>query len=248
MKEPGIDNMMSNRPSMRKFVEFIEYGDDKDINTMHPKMDDDETLEFTIKGLEVAFTNTHPIDTNAKIYITTKRIILQLTNNSSYDFDPQYIMLHAITRDSSSYPKPCLYCQLDYDDCDDYEGVCDNDDADADDDNNVEEEDNNDNEQTKRSKTIANDDDDEPKGELYIVPIDDNDLISLFDAFSRVALLNPDNGNDDDDDDDDDDNGLIYNVDEVKLGAVQARNLAHIESVFRAPEDTVVVDGQFEDI
>ena len=41
---------------------------------------------------------------------------------------------------------------------------------------------------------------------------------------------------------------IIYDVDEVKLGAVQARNLAHIESVFRAPEDTVVVDGQFEDI
>ena len=257
--------MMSNGPCMRRYVEYvIDNGDDAHPSSSssssssmnkYPKMDDDETLEFTMKGLEVAFSGSHPVDTNATIFITTKRVVLHLTNDSSYDFDPQYIMLHAITRDSSSYPKPCLYCQLDYDNCDEYEGVFDgdNDGDDNDGDNGNDNDDlNNDDDDAneemkvnKRPKTIPDGDNDEPKGEMFIVPADESELMSLFDAFSRVALLNPDNGDDDDDDDDGDDNGLIYNVDEVELGAVQARNLARFESVFQCPEDTV--DGQFDD-
>ena len=237
---------------MRRYVEYItEGGSDDASTTTYPKMDDDETLEFTMKGLEVAFTTSHPVDSNGKVYITTKRIILQLSNNSSYDFDPQYIMLHAITRDSSSYPRPCLYCQLDYGNCDEYDGVCDGDDYEnSDDDDNYNDDNddrnNNDNDETKqnkRPKTIPEDDDDEPRGELYLAPADENDVIALFDAFSRVAMLNPDE--DDVDDDDGDNDGLIYNVDEVELGAVQARNLARFESVFQCPEDTVA--GQFDD-
>ena len=237
---------MMNRATMRRYVEYnAEGGSDNGSDRIYPKMESDETLEFTMKGLEIAFTTTHPIDSNGTIYITTKRVILQLTNNSSYDFDPQYIMLHAITRDSTSYPRPCLYCQLDYDNCDEYEGVYGDDDDNSDENEN--DDINNDNDETKqhkRPKTIPDDDEDEPKGELYIAPADENDVIALFDAFSRVALLNPDE-QDEDDDGDDDNDGLIYNVDEVELGAVQARNLARFESVFQCPEDTV--DGQFDD-
>lgn len=38
-----------------------------------------------------------------------------MSETLGYDFDVPYIMLHAITHDPESYPKPCLYCQLDED-------------------------------------------------------------------------------------------------------------------------------------
>ena len=33
----------------------------------------------------------------------------------AFDFDIPYISLHAISRDTSSFPHPCIYCQLDED-------------------------------------------------------------------------------------------------------------------------------------
>ena len=51
--------------------------------------------------------------------MTTKRIIW-LSDKESYDFDVPYIMLHAISKETSTYPKPCIYCQLDAD-CDENE-------------------------------------------------------------------------------------------------------------------------------
>ena len=38
-----------------------------------------------------------------------------MSETSGYDFDVPYIILHAITHDTESFPKPCLYCQLDED-------------------------------------------------------------------------------------------------------------------------------------
>jgi chloride channel, nucleotide-sensitive, 1A len=38
-----------------------------------------------------------------------------MSETLGYDFDVPYIMLHAITHDPESFPRPCLYCQLDED-------------------------------------------------------------------------------------------------------------------------------------
>jgi hypothetical protein len=36
-----------------------------------------------------------------------------MSETLGFDFDVPFIILHAITHDSESFPKPCLYCQLD---------------------------------------------------------------------------------------------------------------------------------------
>ena len=46
------------------------------------------------------------------LYVTTSRFIWVGTE-TAHDFDAAYIVLHAITHDTDSYPRPCLYCQFD---------------------------------------------------------------------------------------------------------------------------------------
>jgi hypothetical protein len=43
------------------------------------------------------------------------RRLLWSTDSASIDIDIPYIILHAVTHDPSSYPKPCLYCQFNVD-------------------------------------------------------------------------------------------------------------------------------------
>ena len=69
--------------------------------------------------------------------------------------------------------------------------------------------------------------------------------MSIFDAFSKAALLNP---GEEEDDDDDPFGELIYNQDEVKMGSEQARALERLESVFVIPSDRQNHDdGVFDD-
>jgi hypothetical protein len=76
--------------------------------------------------------------------------------------------------------------------------------------------------------------------ELFLAPEDETTLKTLFDEFARSAEQNPDPPEDGEEDWEGEDE-LIYNVDEVNLGAQQAAILAQFESKFIAPED------QFED-
>ena len=41
------------------------------------------------------------------------RRVIWASAEQAYDFDVPYIVLHAVTHDPSSFPRPCLYCQLD---------------------------------------------------------------------------------------------------------------------------------------
>jgi nucleotide-sensitive chloride channel 1A len=123
------------------------------------------------------------------LYITTRRFVW-IGQDAAHDFDAGYIVLHAVTHDTESYPFPCLYCQLD-------------------------------------------EEDEDTEQEVFFVPADEATLQALFQAFSHVAMLNPDM------DMDEDEGGmgsnLIYNLDEVELGAEEARRLAQFESVFVEP-------------
>jgi nucleotide-sensitive chloride channel 1A len=170
---------------------------------------EDESLDYSLENVEVSFSKRQSRGI-ATVCITSKRAFL-LFKNEMFEFDPHFIVLHAITRDASSYPKPCLYCQLGYGSEDD--GDCDKNVEDGDSDGNGE--------------CI-----DVVPTEIFLAPQLESSLKELFDAFSKLALLNPD---DDDDDGADDDAELVFNVDEVTLGAEQARALAHLESVFIAP-------------
>jgi hypothetical protein len=44
------------------------------------------------------------------------RRVIWASENQAYDFDVPYIILHAITHDPASFPRPCLYCQFDIED------------------------------------------------------------------------------------------------------------------------------------
>lgn len=80
----------------------------------------------------------------------------------------------------------------------------------------------------------SEDQDDDVEDEMYIVPDNEDDLMQLFDAMSHLALINPDPPEDGEQEGDDE---LIYNIDEVNLGAEQARVLSHLESVFELPTE-----------
>ena len=209
-----------------------------------PLLDEDEEMLFTKEHLGVAFRDTDPVVDTVALYVTSKRVIL-IGDHVHLGFDVPYIILHAVTRDPASYPLPCLYCQLDYDDEEDDEeddvGGGSNDDVDGEGEDLAAE--------TTAATTTVN----ElpvvpllvPKGEMFLVPKDELDLMSIFDAFSKAALLNP---GEEEDDDDDPFGELIYNQDEVKMGSEQARALERLESVFVIPSDRQNHDdGVFDD-
>ena len=168
-----------------------------------------ETVDFkeeifhTFENVEFSFSAESPPHGTGKLFITTGRAIWICGDPAqpgfkSFDFDIPFITLHAVTRDPTTYPRPCLYCQLNVDD---------------------------------------DEEDTESFGECFFSPIEEEEVMNLFDAFCSAAQRNPA------EDDDiggllgDDDDELIFDVDEVVLGAEQARQLSHLESVFQAPTD-----------
>ena len=131
----------------------------EDDNT--PVLRDGESIDYRLAKVGVAYKDSNPVIEEVQLYVTSSRIIL-IGETLAADFDVSYITLHAVTRDPASYPKPCLYCQLDFS---------------VDDDDDDEEE----------TEALLF-----PKSELFLVPENLSDLKDMFDAFSHAALLNPD--------------------------------------------------------
>ena len=192
-----------------------------------PELWEGETIDYSLDEVEINFSSVKPPVGLGKLFITSKRVIWLGKGDEAYDFDVPYIVLHAITRDADSYPKPCIYCQLDVEEGNDEE----------------------------------DEDEDELLDEMYLVPNSDDHLTAMFNALSAAALNNPDPPEEWEQEGDDE---LIYNMDEVELGAEQARTLNHLESVFNIPDDLQEdfeggdeegqeedadegVDGQFDD-
>eukprot|EP01038_Epipyxis_sp_PR26KG_P008098 gene8098-10969_t len=181
--------MFQNRPSMRRFVEC----DEVESSETSPLLWEEENIDFKLKEIQLAFSSDASPVGHGNLFITNKRVIWLGTDcDEAFDFDAPYIVLHAITRDTDSYPIPCVYCQLDVD----YDQL---------------------------------DEDEQAVDEMFLIPPEESQLMAIFDALSRVALLNPDPQEDDAEEDD----GFIYNQEEVKLGAEQARILAHLDSVLQ---------------
>jgi hypothetical protein len=173
--------MFTHQPSFRRFVSTNSDGS--------IELRDDEKITFELEGVELSFDATSSSPGCGKVIVTTSRIIWQ-NECSVYDFDVPYIVLHAITTDTTSFPKPCLYCQFD---------------------------------EEREGESV----------ECFMAPADPKtDLQALFDAFSVAALNNPDPPEEGEQEGDD---NLIFNEQEVKLGAEQAKRLAHFESVFQLP-------------
>ena len=200
MFEPAI-----SRPSMRFFVSRME--DDKE-----PVLAESEVVNFRLANVQLSFRATENVG-SGELIVTSSRV-MWIGQKRAFDFDVQYIVLHAITKDQDSFPLPCLYCQFDDDSFEDEE---------------MEEED----EQGKISRggDIGNWIKRCQTGEMFLAPSDENELRAVFDAFSQAALLNPDEEEDEGEGND----GFIFNAEEVELGAQQAKALDHLESVFVLP-------------
>lgn len=193
----NLGAMMQERPCMRRIVPCSE----DDSNT--PELWEGETIDYCLDDVEINFSAEKPPVGVGKLFVTSKRVIWLGRDESAFDFDVPYIALHAVTRDADSYPKPCVYCQLDVDEeCND-EG---SDDEEA---------------------------SDETPDEMFLIPSCEENLSDIFSALSAAALNNPDPPEEWEQEGDDE---LIYNSEEVELGAEQARTLAHLESVFCVPE------------
>ena len=88
---------------MRRFID-CENGD----IILH----DNEEIFLNLDNIEVSFSETYEVLGIFNLKITNQRLTL-LNEDSGYEFDIPFIGLHAISRDINSYPKPCIYCQLD---------------------------------------------------------------------------------------------------------------------------------------
>ena len=182
-----------DRPGMRRFLD-VENGD----IVLKPE----EEVIYSLNNIEVAFSSVDLAVGRFNLKITNQRITL-LNSDTCYEFDVPFIALHAISRDPESYPKPCIYCQLDQEE-------------------------------------------DETPDELFLIPDDESVLHPIFDALSKAAMLNPDADECGEFEGDDE---LIYNVDEVELGAAQAARLAHFESIFVEPTMSNSAEaGIFDDV
>jgi nucleotide-sensitive chloride channel 1A len=169
---------------------------------MFPELWEEETIDYTLDDVEINFSADKPPVGTGKLFITSKRVIWLGKGDEAYDFDVPYIVLHAVTRDADSYPKPCIYCQLDCEEADD-----------------------NEDDEEEESEEVLD--------EMFLVPSSEEHLTAMFNALSAAALNNPDPEEDWAQEGDDE---LIYNAEEVELGAEQARTLEHLESVFNIPE------------
>ncbi len=71
-------------------------------------------INFELSNCEISFDAAKGAHGAGKLYITSKRVLwIGETVDSAFDYDVAYVVLHAVTRDEESYPKPCVYCQLD---------------------------------------------------------------------------------------------------------------------------------------
>ena len=245
--------MLSQRPSMRSFVQCEE--------DESPVLHDEESILFQLTEVELAFEARNALG-RGKLYVTTSRIVW-IGKELAFDFDVPFVVLHSITRDTNSYSTPCLYCQLDQ-----FDGEW----GENDDDEEEEEEEEGE-KLDEGAEVIVEDGKDAAggggvgeeelmkdmgkssastgltswtrtrTGEMYLSPLDESHLKAIYDAFSHAALLNPDPLEDGHEEGDDE---LIYDIEEVALGAEQARALAHLESVFIAPGE-VEDDAEEED-
>jgi hypothetical protein len=90
------------RPCMRRFVQCE---DNKPV-----LLDEEETLNHTIANIDLTFSSDVS-PTTGTLFVTSRRFVW-LSDETAYDFDVQYIALHAICNDPEGYKKPCLYCQV----------------------------------------------------------------------------------------------------------------------------------------
>jgi hypothetical protein len=170
-----------------------------------PELWENETVDFHLEHVEFSFSSDPAKRIGAGKLYITSKRLLWIGSEKAFDFDIPFITLHAVSKDPQTYVKPCVYCQVDTED-DEMYGENDDD-----------------------------EDTDDQITEFYLIPEEEKDLSTIFEALSHAALLNPDP--EDEMEGDGGEGEFIFNQDEVRLGAEQARILDHLESVFEFPPE-----------
>uniref|UniRef100_K3WI74 Chloride conductance regulatory protein ICln n=1 Tax=Globisporangium ultimum (strain ATCC 200006 / CBS 805.95 / DAOM BR144) TaxID=431595 RepID=K3WI74_GLOUD len=88
--------------------------------------DQEEFLMASFARVEIHMSSSDESDalplnrTTGALFVTTKRVVWIGDRNAAarvgYGWETSLITLHAISRDTSAFPKPCLYCQIDAED------------------------------------------------------------------------------------------------------------------------------------
>lgn len=99
-----------NRPGMRHVVPLAEQSGDES-SFVAPALWDGETIDFSLNNVKFAW-DAESSPESGILFITSKRVIW-IGQTKAYDFDVPYITLHAVSKDPSCYPLPCVFCQLD---------------------------------------------------------------------------------------------------------------------------------------
>ncbi|KDO35107.1 hypothetical protein SPRG_01174 [Saprolegnia parasitica CBS 223.65] len=106
------------------------------MNTLHandcgadgaPVLTADESILSVFPSIRMFFSEYDEEDEASvvakgagNLVVTTKRVVWITSQPGmaevGYAWDMRYLSLHAISRDTSSFPEPCLYCHLDVED------------------------------------------------------------------------------------------------------------------------------------
>jgi chloride channel, nucleotide-sensitive, 1A len=103
---PSTKMFAPPRPTMREGCERQADG------AAIPELDVDEYVLHTAPRVTMAFT-TETTEGVGTLVVTSARICWLGEAGNDFEFDVPYICLHALAKDTATYPVPCLYCQLD---------------------------------------------------------------------------------------------------------------------------------------
>ena len=155
----------------------------------------------------------------------------------------QAIAMHAVSRDTSDFPHPCLYVQLDPE-----QNISEVSDALRQGSGPASKRQRHDGGSAADDLEEDEEEEDIDYQEMRLVPVDGVDaaLDAMFKAMSEGAAANPDPG--DDDDDDDDEGGFYTNEDELLAGvsSQQLSMLERYEGMLNA-QPAADADGRFDD-
>merc|ERR1719253_1025316 len=76
-----------------------------------PVLADKEEIKFS--EARVKFVTGSNLEGEGALHLTNQRIVwLGVEDHIGYAMDYPFVSVHAVSRDPSSWPEPCLYCQL----------------------------------------------------------------------------------------------------------------------------------------
>mmetsp|Transcript_40113 Transcript_40113/g.76670 ORF Transcript_40113/g.76670 Transcript_40113/m.76670 type:complete len:182 (+) Transcript_40113:29-574(+) len=132
-------------------------------------VDGDEQIHYQQASVCICFGNETIPQHPGTLYVTTRNVkwLSDSDVSKGYSFPFRAISMHAVSRDSESFPHPCIYMQI--------EGAV----------------------EGYTPTEEEDEEDDDTATELRVVPGDPDSLDQVFQAMCDCALLNPDPEDDD---------------------------------------------------